>query len=323
MANYVVSSSPHLREETNVRNLMGDVIIALAPTLVMATFLFGYRVLIVTALTIIAAVLTEYLFCKAMKRPVTAGDLSAVVTGILIAYNMPPTVPYWMPVVGAVFAILLVKQLFGGIGQNFINPALAARVFLFSWPATMTTWTEPVLNPLKDITVDAVSAATPLSILNSGTLPSQSFFELLLGNRGGCIGETSAILLLVGGLYLLYRKVITWQIPVSFIGTVALLTFLFPQAGTNWEFMVYELLSGGLLLGAIFMATDYVTSPITWSGKLLFGFGCGAITVLIRYFGGYPEGVSFAILIMNTLVWFIDKYTRPRVFGGGNRFAKK
>lgn len=323
MSKYIVSSSPHIRQEENVQSIMRDVIIALSPALVMAVFLFGYRALIVTAVSVATCVLAEYVFCKLMKRPNPIGDLSAVVTGILLAYNLPPTVPIWMVVIGACFAIVLVKQLFGGIGQNFANPALAARVFLFSWPALMTAWTEPVLSPLKNISVDAVSAATPLSFLKAGTIPDKSLFELLLGYRAGCIGETSAILLIVGCLYLLYRKVITWHIPVSFLGTVAVLTFFFNPTGDGLQFMAYELLSGGLLLGACFMATDYSTSPVTNRGRLLFGVGCGAITVFIRYFGGYPEGVSFAILTMNMLVWFLDKYTRPRVFGAGGVKVEK
>lgn len=296
---------------------MGDVLIALLPALIMSVYLFGFMSLVIVLVSVAACVLFEYLGCIVFKRKQTLLDLSAVVTGVLLAFNLPPTVPVWMPIVGAFFAIFIVKQIFGGLGSNFVNPALAARVFLLSWPQDMTNYTYPIYNPLGNIQVDAMSAATPLSFLKNGKLPDQSFFELLLGNRGGVIGETCAIVLLAGGAYLLIRKVITWHIPVAFIGTVALLTFIFPQAMPRLDFMIYEILSGGLILGAVFMATDYVTSPVTPSGKIIFGVGCGALTVFIRYFGGYPEGVSFAILIMNTLAFTIDKLTKRKKFGGG------
>lgn len=311
-----VSSSPHLRGEERTHHLMLDVIIALAPTLLLSSYTFGWRALLVTAVSVGSAVLFEFLYRKLMKKENSIGDLSAVVTGILLAFNLPVNIPLWIPVIGAFFAIVIVKQLFGGIGCNFVNPALAARVFLFSWSLHMTTFSSPALDFTAYAGADAVTSATPLSSLKTGALPSESVFSMLMGAHGGCIGETASLLLIAGGIYLLLRGTITWHIPVAYLGTVALVTFLFPLGGAEpLQFMVYELLSGGLILGAFFMATDYVTSPVTGKGKLIFGLGCGLLTVLIRYFGGYPEGVSFSILIMNLLVWFIDKATMPKRFG--------
>ncbi len=316
-----VASSPHFKHSDNSRTIMLDVIIAMIPALVWAVYMFGTRVLSVVVISVASSVIFEYLFQKVMKRPVTVLDFSAVVTGILIAFNLPVGVALWVPVMGSFFAIVIVKQLFGGIGKNVVNPALAARVFLFTaWPNEINGYIEPLGDKLDALAVnvgDIVAGATPLASLKLGETPDIGVFELFIGNMPGCIGEVSALLLLIGGIYLLIRRAITWHIPVAFLGTVAVLSFIFPQTRSvqAYEFMLMELCSGGLMLGAIFMATDYATSPVTNSGRIIYGIGCGAITVFIRYFGGYSEGVSFAILIMNLLVWYIDKWTRPKPFG--------
>lgn len=318
---FTVSPSPHIKGPVKTSTVMLDVIIALIPAFAWGVYVFGLRALALGLISIASAIGFEALTQYLLHRPVTIGDLSAAVTGLLLAMNLPVSVPLWMPVVGSFFAIVIVKQLFGGIGKNFVNPALAARVFLFSWASEMTGFTEagsrlnsivPVLNS-SDIT----ACATPLASLKTGAVPANSLLDMLFGRTGGCIGEVSALLLIVGGVWLLIRKVITWHIPVAYIGTVAILSFVFPRAdGSSVEMMLYEILAGGLMLGAIYMATDYSTSPVTGKGRLLFGLGCGLITFLIRHFGSYPEGVSFSILIMNLLVFYIDKLTMPRRFGG-------
>lgn len=316
-----VQSSPHIKSPETTATVMLDVLIALIPAFIWGVYVFGTRALVIGVISVSAAVGFEALTQFLLHRPVTVSDLSAAVTGLLLAMNLPVAVPLWMPVVGAFFAIVVVKQLFGGIGKNFVNPALAARVFLFSWAGDMSTFQkfgEKINSAAVTLTEgDIVAGATPLASLKQGVIPDANIFDMLTGNMGGCIGEVSSILLIAGGVFLLVRRVITWQIPVAYIGTVALVTFLLPKGGgIAADFMLYELLSGGLMLGAIFMATDYSTSPVTPNGRLLYGCGCGLITVLIRYFGSYPEGVSFAILIMNLLVWYIDKLTMPRRFGG-------
>ncbi|MBQ4562829.1 MAG: RnfABCDGE type electron transport complex subunit D [Clostridia bacterium] len=316
-----VAPAPHVKHNDNSRTIMLDVVIAMVPALVWAVYMFGFRVLSVLAVSVASSVIFEFLFQKILRRPVTVLDFSAVVTGMLIAFNLPASVSLWVPVMGSFFAIVIVKQLFGGIGKNVVNPALAARVFLFTaWPSEIGGYVEPLSEKLSPLTVNAgdiVASATPLASLKLGETPDVSIFDLFIGNMPGCIGEVSALLILIGGIYLLLRRVITWHIPVSFLGTVAVLCFLFPQTQSvqAYEFMFMELFSGGLMLGAVFMATDYATSPVTSSGRVIYGIGCGAITVFIRYFGGYSEGVSFAILIMNLLVWYIDKATRPKPFG--------
>ena len=320
LSKVVVTSSPHIKTEDNTRSLMLDVILALIPALVVSVFTFGFRALTVTVATIISCVVFEWLYCKATKKKSTIGDLSAVVTGILVAFNVPVAAPIWMPVIGGAFAIIIVKMLFGGIGRNFMNPALGARAFMMaSWPALMTTWVQPhqKLPLFGNVEVtDAISTATPLASLKAKTLPSVSLMDLFFGECGGVIGETCALALLIGGIYLLVRKVITINIPAAYILTVAVLTFLFPMGGTDrLQWMLSQVLSGGLILGAIFMATDYVTSPVTPKGQIVFGIGCGVLTVFIRYFGGLPEGVSYSILIMNALVWMIDQKCLPRKFG--------
>ena len=316
-----VSPSPHIVSPEKTSTIMLDVIIALIPAFLWGIHVFGGRALAVMAVSVIACVGFEAASQFLLHRPVTIRDLSAVVTGLLLAMNLPVSVPLWMPAVGAFFAIVVVKQLFGGIGCNFVNPALAARVFLFSWASEMTAFSadgEKVTSLAPVLAEgDIVASATPLASLKTGEIPPETIFDMFLGNHAGCIGEVSSLLLLAGGIFLLVQRVITWHIPVAYLGTVALLTFVFPQnAGIPVEFMLYELLAGGLFLGAFFMATDYATSPVTAAGRLIFGVGCGLLTVLIRYFGSYPEGVSFSILVMNLLVWYIDKATMPRRFGG-------
>ena len=317
MKELIVSSSPHSKDHRTVRNIMGYVILALVPTAVGAGIFFKWRAALLMVISIASCVFFEFMYNKLTKRPQTIHDCSALVTGLLLAFNLPSKVPFWLPVIGAFFAIVVVKMLFGGLGKNIFNPALAGRVFLFlSFSSYMSgTWTTPF---------DGVSSATPLAYLKntSGELVTIADkitpFDCFLGNVGGCIGETSAVLLLVGGLFLLYKRVITWHIPVSFIGTVALITFLLPRYGdiSAWQYMQYHVFSGGLFLGAFFMATDYSTSPITPWGRVIYGVGCGLITVFIRYFGGYPEGVSFAILLMNCFATYLDSKTIPKNFGG-------
>lgn len=314
-----VSASPHLHAEDTTRVLMLDVIIALCPALIWSVFLFGWRALTVTLFSVVCCVAFEALYNKLVKKPLPIGDLSAVVTGLLFAFSLPPSISYAIVALGAFFAVVVVKGIFGGLGKNIVNPALAARVFLFiSFPTDMTTFTAvgtplPLWGP-----VDAVSSATTLSTLKAGALPTETHLNLLFGSRAGCIGEVSILLLLAGGLYLLARRVIDARIPLSCLATVAVLCYFFPQGNVSpTDFMLAELLSGGLVLGAIFMATDYVTSPATTLGRIIYGVAIGALTVFIRYFGSYPEGVSFAILIMNLFVYYLDRYTRSKPFGKG------
>jgi electron transport complex protein RnfD len=321
---FVVSSSPHIRNPEDTRSIMLDVIIALMPALGFAIYVFGFQALLMTVVSVCASVFFEWGYRKLMKKPNSVGDLSAVITGILIAYCVPANAPLWLPVVGAFFAIVVVKQLYGGIGKNFLNPALAARAFLFSWPVLMTTWMAPLsYKSIFNIGADAVTGATPLASLHTGVLPDVSLSEMFLGYIGGSLGEVSAVALIAGGFYLVLRRVISLRIPASYLLTVAVLTFLFPKGDNDrllW--MAYNLLGGGLMLGAIFMATDYATSPVTPKGQIIYGVGCGLLTVFIRYFGSYVEGVSYAILIMNVCVWLIDKYTLPRRFGVSREEAR-
>lgn len=293
-----VSSSPHIKRPDTTRGIMSDVVIALAPAATYGCILFGLRALAVLITSVGVAVLSEFLWNKALKKPNTIKDMSAVVTGLLLGMNLPPTLPLWQAVIGSVAAIIVVKQMFGGLGHNFANPAIAARIMLLvSFPAAMTRFTEPVS--------DAVTSATPLA----GTAGALSFKTLFFGMHAGSIGETSAFLLIVGGLYLVIRRVITPVIPVCFIGTVALLSLI---AGENVMLSVF---GGGLILGAVFMATDYTTSPTTPLGKAVFAVGCGIITFVIRKFGSLPEGVSYSILLMNILVPHINRFTLSKPFG--------
>ena len=313
------SYQPQVRTKTDTSRIMLDVIIALVPAMAFGVYQFGFKVLALLAISVASAVFFEWGYRKLMKKPGSINDLSACVTGILLVLCLPVDAPLWMPVIGTFFAIVIVKQLYGGIGKNFVNPALAGRAFLFfSWTATMTSWAVPKALGGVSVAADAVTMATPLSLLKEGSdiaAQGYDYLDMFLGFMPGSIGEISALALLIGGAYLLIRKVINWRIPVAFIGTVAVLTFIFPSGNDPMTFMLYNVLGGGLFLGAFFMATDYSSSPVTLNGQLLFGFGCGALTVLIRYFGGFPEGVSFAILIMNLCAWAIDKGTRGRQFG--------
>ena len=312
---YNVSGAPFIRSKTDTSTIMRDVLIALLPALAVGVWQFGLKALLNVVISVVACVAFEYGYRKLMKKHDTIGDLSACVTGVLLVYCMPVGATWWMIVLGSFFAIVVVKQLYGGIGKNFLNPALAGRAFLLSYPVLMTTWKVPTT---LSAAVDGATMATPLSYMYSGAALPEYFTlgNMFIGGIPGCIGEVSALALLLGGAYLIYRKVISWRIPVTFIGTVAVLTLVFGYEGYgNLEWMMLNLLSGGLLLGAIFMATDYATSPVTPNGQLIFGVGCGLLTVLIRYFGGYPEGVSYAILIMNLLAWAIDKATPQTQFG--------
>ena len=312
-----VSSSPHVHSPVTTQTIMRDVLIALAPAMVGGVVFFGFRALLVTLVSAAACVFFEWAYCRVTKTNCKIYDLSAVVTGVLLAFVCPVTIPYWCIIIGDFFAIVVVKQLFGGLGRNIVNPALAARAFMFSWPALMTNWVKPGFENAAGLlsTADAVTGATPLAAMSLHQLPEATVGQMFMGTIGGCIGETSAALLLLGLVYLLIRKVITIRIPAVFIGTVALLTVLFPFGNDNFTWMASQIFSGGLFLGAIFMATDYVTSPITKLGQVIFAFGCGALTVVIRYFGGYPEGVSYAILIMNMCVVLLDRVGRPKKFG--------
>lgn len=317
-----VSPSPHIRSAVTTSSIMRDVIIALMPALIWAVYVFGLRALTITVISVGAAVLSEYLFCKATKRKQSIGDLSAVVTGMILAFDLPVTVPLWLPALGAAFAIVVVKMLFGGLGKNFMNPALAARVFLFfSFPSLMSgvfveSKAARALSPIA-LGVDAVSSPTVLSRLYDG-VDTNTLVDMFYGNIAGCIGEVSKLCLLLGFAYLLIRRVVSWHIPISYLCVFFLLTYLFPRGDDEAiNYALASLLSGGVMLGALFMATDYATSPLTATGKLVYGALCGALTVFFRYFGSYPEGASFAILIMNTLVYYIDRFTKPKSFGGG------
>ena len=323
-----ISSSPHIHSPVTTKTIMRDVLIALAPALVGSVCFFGFRALFMTLLSAAACVFFEWAYCKLMKKDCKVYDLSAVVTGVLLSFVCPVSVPYWVLVIGDFFAIIIVKMLFGGIGRNLVNPALAGRAFLFSWPVAMSTWV-PVgfqnsFGIFDTVTADTVTSATPMGIMHQGSMAGGDLWDLFIGNVGGCIGETSAALLLVGFAYLLIRKVISIRIPLAYIGTVALLAFLFPQGGADrFAWMGAQVLGGGLLLGAIFMATDYVTSPVTRLGQVVYGIGCGVLTILIRYFGGYSEGVSYAILVMNCCVVLLDRIGRPVRFGAPKKEAGK
>lgn len=300
---YIVSVSPHLHNKVDTRSVMRDVCIALVPALIASVAIFGLRALLVTAVSVATAVLTEFLYEKGTRQPVTIRDWSAAVTGMLLAFNLPVSIPLWQAAFGSLVAILVVKQLFGGLGRNFANPAIVGRIVLFlSFSKTMTAWTF----------VDGVSSATPLAVMaNGGTLPS--LMDMFLGIKGGCLGEVSVLALLVGFVYLLVRRVISWHTPVCFVATVFVLSWLI---GGDVTYALNQILAGGLMLGAIFMATDYVTTPSTNSGRVIFGLGCGLLTVMIRQWGSYTEGVSFAILFMNILTPYISKWTRTKPLGG-------
>lgn len=321
-----ISSSPHAHSPVTTQTIMRDVLIALVPALLGSIYFFGFRALLVTLVSAAACVFFEWGFCKIRKLHCKTYDLSAVVTGVLLAFVCPVTIPYWTIILGDFFAIVLVKMLFGGLGKNIVNPALAGRAFLFSWPVLMSNWVKVGFDNAAGLlsTADAVTAATPLAVMHQQKmLPEESILDMFLGNIGGCIGETSALLLIIGFIYLLYRKVITVRIPLAYIGTVAILAFLFPQGNDRIAWMAAQVFGGGLMLGAIFMATDYVTSPLTKLGQIVYGIGCGVITILIRYFGGYSEGVTYAILCMNACAVLLDKIGRPVKFGAPKKEAAK
>ncbi|HHW18813.1 MAG TPA: RnfABCDGE type electron transport complex subunit D [Firmicutes bacterium] len=316
----VISSSPHIKDPKTVRGIMLDVIIALIPACLASLILFGWKALLIIVASVASAVASEALYEKAVKREVTVGDLSAVITGILLAMTLPPNVPLWIPVIGSAFAIVIAKQIFGGLGCNFVNPALAGRAFLLAaWPMHMTRdW----LNPL---TYDAVTSATPLAVLKGtgqGTLPGIKDF--LLGVRLGSLGETSVLALLLGGIYLIVRGVIDYRIPLGFLGTLFVGTLVFGKPGAFFQGDgLSAILAGGAFLGAFFMATDYVTSPVTARGRLYMGIGAGFITLLIRLWGGYPEGVTYGILLMNLVTPLIDRFVVPRYYGYADDRAAK
>lgn len=314
----IAGSSPHLKSGQTTSIIMRDVLIALVPATLASIYFFRLNAVFLIITTIISCVLAEYVANKVMKKPVTIGDYSAAVTGLLLAFNLPPSLPLWMAATGGVFAIIITKQLFGGLGMNFINPALAARAFLMaSWPVAMTTWTKTA--------VDAATSATPLAIIKKGgevvTDIPPSITNLFLGNVPGSLGETSALALLIGAVYLVVRRVITLEIPLTFIGTVALMTWILGGDSLFSGNFLYHVFAGGLILGAFYMATDYTTSPVSTAGKIIMGTGCGILTAVIRLYGGYPEGVCYSILLMNLAVPLIDKYTLPKSFGGGKIHA--
>jgi electron transport complex protein RnfD len=317
-----LSSSPHIHSGETTDKVMRTVIYALLPACGVSIYFFGVQALSVLLICTLGCMAAEALCCKMMGRDMTLIDGSAALTGILLGLNMPPSSPWWLSLFGAAIAILIGKQVYGGLGYNPFNPALVARVvLLISFPVQMTTWTSPA--PIGS-GIDAVTAATPLgemktAVMLTGKLPelaTSGFGNYFTGNMAGSLGEVSAIALLIGGLFLLFKKIITWHTPVSFLGTVIIIGGIFWLVDpSKYPSPLFHLLTGGLILGVFFMATDMVTSPVTGKGMLIFGFGCGLITVLIRLFGGYPEGVSFAILLMNAATPLIDRFTRPKIFG--------
>ena len=308
---YVVTTTPHIRASISIEKTMLMVFVALSPAALMGVVFFGLRALILIAVAIASAVFSEYVYQKLTKKRVTISDGSAAVTGLLMGLIMPPAVPFWMPAVGAACAIIIVKQIFGGLGHNFLNPALAGRAILVAaYALPMTTAFYEPLGPFNNLGVDIITSPTPLQSTHFFPQGNDMIYAFV-GNISGSIGETSAVALIIGGLFLLYKQIISWHIPISFVGTV----FLVAAISGSVEIALYHVLTGGLLIGAFFMATDYPTSPMSSVGKVVFGIGCGIITVVIRFVGGYPEGVAYAILLMNLTVPLIDRFIRPRVFG--------
>ena len=308
--NFIVSGSPHIHKQESVSRIMWTVVLSTIPAGIAGVIIFGLGALWITLAAVITAVLTEAVFEIWTKKKITVLDGSAVITGILLAYNLPSNVPLWLPIIGSVFSIAIGKQVFGGLGQNIFNPALVGRVFLMaSWPKYMTTFVKP-------FSYDAVTSATPLAALKEGKILEHiSYLDLFLGKRGGCIGEVCILALLIGAAILLYKGYISWHIPVTYILTTALLTYVFGAKQLFHGDWLFHILSGGLILGAFFMATDYVATPLTAKGQIIFGAGCGLLTAIIRLWGGYPEGVSYAILMMNAATPFIDRYTKNRIYG--------
>lgn len=315
--NLSVTASPHIRGKDRTERIMLDVVIALVPAVAAGTWFFGPRALMVTLVSIAAALAAEGLLNLLLHRSNTLKDCSALVTGLLLALTLPASVPYWLAAAGSAFAVMVVKGLCGGLGQNLFNPALAARaLLLLLWPSWLVRYAAPGAElPLLGSPVDIATAATPLHHMQIPALPENSVLEMLSGSIGGCIGEVSALALLLGAAYLIVRKVISIRIPAAYLATVGLLALMFHKTDQPVLWMVYSLLGGGVLLGAFFMATDYATSPVTPKGQILYGIGCGVLTVLFRYKGLFPEGVTYAILLMNACVWLLDRYTAPRRFG--------
>ncbi|NLM49633.1 MAG: RnfABCDGE type electron transport complex subunit D [Clostridiaceae bacterium] len=311
-----VSTSPHIWGGISVAKVMQYVILALMPAAIMSVYYFGFRSLLVMLVAVGSSVLFEYLWCKLTKRENTIGDYSAAVTGLILAMNLPPTIPYYMVVVGSFVAIVVAKEFFGGLGHNFINPALAGRAFLMaSWLSEMTKWAQPRTRLPLFGKVDTISQVTPLAQLKAGEAVDISYLEMFFGNVGGCIGETCAAALLIGGLFLIYKRIITPIIPFTYIATVGLMSYIFSPSGFFKGDPWANILSGGLFLAAFFMATDYVTSPSTFKGQFIMGIFMGVITVIIRVYGGYPEGASYAVMLMNILTPLVEKATMPRIYG--------
>lgn len=320
---YIVSATPHIHSKETVNGIMKDVLIALTPAALVGIYFFGLNALLVMLVSVASCVLSELAFEKIVHKQVTINDCSAAVTGLLLAFCLPSTTPLWVVALGGIFSIVIVKQLFGGIGQNFVNPALAGRAFLLaSYPVQLSKWvnaTSPAnFSEWARIgSADVVASATPLTVLKEGSfIPQmQDYINAFIGNIGGCIGEVSAIALLIGFIYLIVKKVISIRIPLVYIATVFVLSIFLGRNGFMSSQPIYELLTGGLFLGAFFMATDYTTSPMTSLGQIIMGLGCGILTVVIRMYGGYPEGVSYSILIMNLAVPLIDRFTKPKIYG--------
>lgn len=322
--NLTVSSAPHIRSGDTTRRTMLDVLIALIPALIAAVILFGLRALVLTVISAAVCVVVELLYCLVTRRKSTVGDLSAVVTGVLLAFSLPASCPYWVVAVGDAFAMLVVKGFIGGLGQNVFNPALGGRaLIMLFWPATITRYGTEAVDAFNFGAVDIVSSSTPLQTMARPALPEASLLDMFLGKIGGCIGEVCTLALLIGLVYLLVRRVISWRIPVAYIGTMAVLTLVFYKTDSALTWMLYSIMGGGAMLGAIFMATDYVTSPTLPSAQLVYGIGCGALTVLFRYFGLFPEGVTYAILIMNACAWALDRAVPVKRFGVGKGGAGK
>ena len=322
--NLTVSSAPHIRSGDTTRRTMLDVLIALIPALIAAVILFGLRALVLTVISAAVCVVVELLYCLVTRRKSTVGDLSAVVTGVLLAFSLPASCPDWVVAVGDAFAIIVVKGFIGGLGQNVFNPALGGRaLIMLFWPATITRYGTEAVDAFNFGAVDIVSSSTPLQTMARPALPEASLLDMFLGKIGGCIGEVCTLALLIGLVYLLVRRVISWRIPVAYIGTMAVLTLVFYKTDNALTWMLYSIMGGGAMLGAIFMATDYVTSPTLPSAQLVYGIGCGALTVLFRYFGLFPEGVTYAILIMNACAWALDRAVPVKRFGVGKGGAGK
>lgn len=322
--NLTVSSAPHIRSGDTTRRTMLDVLIALIPALIAAVILFGLRALVLTVISAAVCVVVELLYCLVTCRKSTVGDLSAVVTGVLLAFSLPASCPYWVVAVGDAFAIIVVKGFIGGLGQNVFNPALGGRaLIMLFWPATITRYGTEAVDAFNFGAVDIVSSSTPLQTMARPALPEASLLDMFLGKIGGCIGEVCTLALLIGLVYLLVRRVISWRIPVAYIGTMAVLTLVFYKTDSALTWMLYSIMGGGAMLGATFMATDYVTSPTLPSAQLVYGIGCGALTVLFRYFGLFPEGVTYAILIMNACAWALDRAVPVKRFGVGKGGAGK